>query len=59
MYFFIFRDNMRDNFQSFRDAFNKYDKRVKGYLTSLDIQRLLVDNHYVLDDDQLYDLLQK
>lgn len=50
---------MRDNCRDFRDAFNKYDKKAKGYLTAMDIQKLLNDSHYVVTDDQLYDLLQK
>ena len=58
-YIFCVRDRIREQHKDFYEAFKKYDRRSKGYLTVSDIQRLLVDCHYFLDDDQLYDLLQR
>ena len=53
------RDRIREQYKDFHEAFSKYDKRRKGYLTVSDVQRLLVDFNYFLDDDQFYDLLQQ
>lgn len=53
------KDRIRDSHKDYQSAFRKYDKRGRGYLTVADIQRLLVDLNYFLDDDQFYDLLQR
>ena len=56
---YFYRDRIREQYKDFTEAFRKYDKKKKGYLSVADIQRVLVDFHYFLDDDQFFDLLDR
>ena len=53
------RDRIREQYKDFTEAFRKYDKKSKGYLSVADLQRVLVDFNYFLDDDQFFDLLDR
>ena len=55
----VCRDRIRDHHPDFHTTFKKYDKRNKGYLSVTDIQKVLHDFNFFLDDDQLYDLLER
>ena len=52
------RDRIRDQHKDYHAAFKAYDHKKRGYLTVADIQKLLVDLSYFLDDEQFYDLIQ-
>ena len=56
---FLPRDRVRDAHKDLQSAFKKYDTRHKGFLTAIDVQKILIDFNYYLDDDQFYDLLQR
>ena len=55
-YFYFFRDEIRDNFNDFYKAFQKYDTKKKGYLSINEVQQVLVDFNLFLDDEQFLTL---
>ncbi|XP_023929939.1 EF-hand calcium-binding domain-containing protein 6 [Lingula anatina] len=53
------RDRFRDQYDNMYAAFKKYDTKKKGSLSVSEIQKVLVDLNYFLNDDQFYQLLDK
>ena len=54
-----FRDKIRDNYDDFYKAFQKYDTKKKGYLSVNEVQQVLVDFNLFLDDEQFFTLLDR
>ena len=53
------KDKMRDKYASFQDAFNKIDTNKTGYIGLVDLQKVLIDNNFLVDDDTFNALIEK
>nr|XP_022292188.1 EF-hand calcium-binding domain-containing protein 6-like isoform X2 [Crassostrea virginica] len=53
------RDKIRDSFKDTYDAFRKYDTQKKGSLSVNDVQKVLTDLHFFMDDEQFFRLMDK
>ncbi|CAH1799481.1 unnamed protein product [Owenia fusiformis] len=53
------KDKIRETYESFNKAFRKFDKDNSGFISVAQIQRVLIDFNYFLDDDQFFKLLDK
>lgn len=56
-YFYViikfFRDRFREYYSSFDKAFRQMDKNKDGYITLSDLQRVLLQLNYFLDEEQV------
>ena len=52
-------DRIQDHFSDLQAAFRQFDSHNKGHLNSKDIENLLGRLDLLIDDDQLFDLLQR
>lgn len=57
--FFDCRDRFRDGYESLRKAFETVDTNRDGYISRHELQKVLFDFHYFLDDVQLNILLDR
>ena len=57
--FFVRRDRFRDGYESLRKAFETVDTNRDGYISRHELQKVLFDFHYFLDDVQLNILLDR
>ena len=57
--FFDSRDRFRDGYESLRKAFETVDTNRDGYISRHELQKVLFDFHYFLDDVQLNILLDR
>lgn len=57
--FFHCRDRFRDGYESLRKAFETVDTNRDGYISRHELQKVLFDFHYFLDDVQLNILLDR
>lgn len=53
------RDRFRDGYESLRKAFETVDSNRDGYISRKELQKVLFDFHYFLDDVQLNILLDR
>ncbi|RUS70512.1 hypothetical protein EGW08_021724 [Elysia chlorotica] len=53
------RDKIRDSYSDFYTAFRKYDTRKTGHLTCDDIQRVLTEQNFFINDDQFFALMDR
>ena len=53
------KDKFRDGYESFRKAFEAADKNNDGYVSKLELQKVLFDFYLYLDDVQLGILLDR
>ena len=53
------KDKFRDGYESFRKAFEAADSNRDGYVSKLELQKMLFDFHFYLDDVQLGILLDR
>lgn len=58
-FFLCDRDKIRDSFKDTYDAFRKYDTQKKGSLSVNDVQKVLTDLHFFMDDEQFFRLMDK
>lgn len=54
-----FRDRFRDGYESLRKAFEAVDTNRDGYISRKELQQILFDFHYFLEDYQLNILLER
>ena len=54
-----YRDRFRDGYESLRKAFETVDTNRDGYISRQELQKVLFDFHYFLDDVQLNILLDR
>ena len=54
-----YRDRFRDGYESLRKAFETVDTNRDGYISRRELQNVLFDFHYFLDDVQLNILLDR
>ena len=57
--FYLSRIVLKDRYPDFQTAFKTSDKRLKGFLTSSDVQNLLIQLGFALNDDKMFDLLDR
>ena len=50
---------MRDVYEDLHAAFSKYDSRRRGYLVATDFQKMLFEFNILLNDDQMFDLIER
>ncbi|KAK3098848.1 hypothetical protein FSP39_023679 [Pinctada imbricata] len=53
------RDRIREHFKDHYDAFRKYDVQKKGLLSVNEIQKVLSDLNYFMNDEQFFRLIDK
>jgi hypothetical protein len=54
---FYCRDKIRDKYQDFYTAFRKYDTKKKGSLSVNEIQRVLNDLNFFMNDEEFFRLM--
>lgn len=55
--YFYCRDKIRDKYQDFYTAFRKYDTKKKGSLSVNEIQRVLNDLNFFMNDEEFFRLM--
>ena len=56
---YCFSKLMRDTYEDLTTAYNKYDTRRRGYLVATDFQKMLFEFNILLNDDQMFDLIER
>ncbi|XP_070545178.1 EF-hand calcium-binding domain-containing protein 6-like isoform X2 [Ptychodera flava] len=53
------KDRFRDHYSTFQDAFQKSDKLKDGKVSVGELQKILIDLNYLVDDDTFFEFLEK
>ncbi|XP_071791136.1 EF-hand calcium-binding domain-containing protein 6-like [Asterias amurensis] len=53
------KDRFRDKYASFQNAFNQLDLSKTGYVTVKELQKVLLDHNYLVDDSTFSEFLQR
>ncbi|XP_006816237.1 EF-hand calcium-binding domain-containing protein 6-like [Saccoglossus kowalevskii] len=53
------KDRFRDHYSTFQDAFQKSDKIKDGKISISELQKILVDLNYLVDDETFFEFLDK
>ncbi|PIK51186.1 putative EF-hand calcium-binding domain-containing protein 6 [Apostichopus japonicus] len=53
------KDRMRDKYGTFQEAFAKLDQSKSGFISVKDLQKILLDHNYLVDNTTLKELLHR
>ncbi|XP_077999888.1 EF-hand calcium-binding domain-containing protein 6-like isoform X2 [Glandiceps talaboti] len=53
------KDRFRDHYATFQDAFQKADKMKAGKISVGELQKILIDLNYLVDDETFFEFLEK
>ena len=56
---FCFRDKFRDNYASFRKAFEQMDTNRDGLISRSELMKVLFEHHFYMNDSELIVLLNR